>query len=83
MAYRLAKTALNQQTVTLVREFEKEDRKVILICMEPGFVATRLTNWEAVDDMDTCITGVVDVIDGLTLADSGSFLNWSGKQLTF
>lgn len=43
MAYRAAKAAANQVTVTLAREWEKEGRNVTIVCMEPGFLFTRLT----------------------------------------
>lgn len=83
MAYRVAKTALNQQTVTFARDFRNEKRNVTIICMEPGFVPTRLTEFDAVDDMATCIAGIVKVIEGLSSEDTGSFIEWSGKRLKF
>ncbi|KAK4141375.1 NAD(P)-binding protein [Dichotomopilus funicola] len=52
MAYRIAKAALNQGAVTMGREWDKEGRKVTMICVEPGFLSTRLTGWDGVDNMD-------------------------------
>ncbi len=46
MAYRVAKAALNQGAVTMARKWEKEGRKVTMICVEPGYVPTRLTRWD-------------------------------------
>jgi len=83
MAYRVAKAAANQVTVTFAREWEKEGRNLTIVCMEPGFIATRLTGWDGVDDMDTCIAGIVEVIDGLKHEDSGSFLKWDGGRIPF
>lgn len=83
MAYRVAKAALNQVMVTYVREFEKEGRNVTLVNVEPGFLPTRLTDYDSVDDMDTSIAGLMKVIQGLTKEDSGSFIEWSGKRLRF
>lgn len=83
MAYRVAKAALNQVTVTYAREFEKEGKNVTFVCLEPGFLPTKLTDWDSVDDMDTSIAGMMKVIEGLTLADSGQFIEWSGKRLQF
>ncbi|OAL53779.1 NAD(P)-binding protein [Pyrenochaeta sp. DS3sAY3a] len=83
MAYRVAKAAANQMTVTLAREWEKEGRKVTVVCMEPGFVATRLTGWDFVDDMDTCIAGIVKVVDGLQQSDNASFIKWDGSKIPF
>ncbi len=45
MAYRVAKAALNQGAVTMAREWEKEGRNVTMICVQPGYVPTRLTRW--------------------------------------
>jgi NAD(P)-dependent dehydrogenase (short-subunit alcohol dehydrogenase family) len=83
MAYRTAKSALNQNSVTLAREWEKEGRNVTIVCLEPGFLSTRLTNFDGEDDMETCISGVMDVIDGITHANNGAFLKWDGSTIPF
>lgn len=83
MAYRVAKSAANQITVTFAREWEKEGRDITIICMEPGFIATRLTGWDGVDEMGACVAGIVKVIDGLKPEDSGSFLKWDGSRIPF
>jgi hypothetical protein len=51
--------------------------------MEPGFLSTRLTGWDGVDDMDTCVVGIVEVVDGLQRSDNGSFLKWDGSRIPF
>ncbi|KAF2810713.1 NAD(P)-binding protein [Mytilinidion resinicola] len=83
MAYRAAKAAANQITVTFAREWEKEGRNITVIAMEPGFVATRLTGWDYVDDMDTCIKGIVKVIIGLKHEDNARFLRWDGTSIPY
>lgn len=83
MAYRVAKTALNQVMVTFAREFEKKGQNITVVCVEPGFLPTRLTGYDFVDDMDTSIRGLMDVIQGLKKEDSGTFIEWSGKRLRF
>lgn len=83
MAYRAAKTALNQMSVTMAREWEKEGRKSAIVCMEPGFLSTRLTGFDGEDDMETCIAGILKVIDGITHGDSGAFLKWDGSRIPF
>ena len=83
MAYRVAKAAANQVTVTFAREWEKEGRNVTIVCMEPGFLSTRLTGWDGVDDMDTCIAGIVKVVDGLQRSDNASFVKWDGSKIPF
>ncbi|KAI0451936.1 hypothetical protein F5B21DRAFT_506710 [Xylaria acuta] len=83
MAYRTAKAALNQNSVTLAREWEKEGRHLTIVCIEPGFLSTRLTNFDGEDDMETCIGGVMKVIDGITHDDNGAFLKWDGSTIPF
>ncbi|KAI0857667.1 hypothetical protein F4860DRAFT_488522 [Xylaria cubensis] len=83
MAYRTAKAALNQNSVTLAREWEKEGRRLTIVCIEPGFLSTRLTNFDGEDDMETCIDGVMKVIDGITHDDNGAFLKWDGSKIPF
>ncbi|KAK9769081.1 hypothetical protein SCAR479_02325 [Seiridium cardinale] len=53
-AYRTAKAALNQESVTLARQGE-EGKNVTIVCMEPGFISISETNFNGEDDMDTCI----------------------------
>lgn len=83
MAYRAAKSALNQMSVTMAREWEKEGRKSTIVCMEPGFLSTRLTGFKGEDDMDTCIAGIIKVTDGITPEDNGAFLKWDGSKIPF
>ncbi|KAM7214580.1 NAD(P)-binding protein [Rhypophila decipiens] len=83
MAYRVAKAALNQGAVTMAREWEKEGHKVTMVCIEPGFLSTRLTGWDGEDDMGTCIAGMVKLFKGLTPEDHGAFLKWDGTKIPF
>lgn len=83
LSYRVAKSALNQASVTMAREWEKEGRKATIVCVEPGFLSTRLTNFDGEDDMDTCIAGLMKVFDGITPKDNGSFLKWDGTTIPF
>lgn len=83
LGYRAAKSALNQTSVTLAREWEKEGRKTTIVCVEPGFLSTRLTNFDGEDDMETCIAGLMKVFDGITPKDNGSFLKWDGTTIPF
>ena len=79
----MAKAALNQQTVTLAKEMEKSGQNIAVISVNPGFVATRLTNFDFDDDMDTCIEGVARVIESVDMAKTGLFINWTGEILDF
>ena len=79
----MAKAALNQQTITLAREMQKSKQNIAVLSINPGFVATRLTNFDFDDDMDTCIEGVAKVIESADMAKTGQFLNWTGEVLDF
>jgi NAD(P)-dependent dehydrogenase (short-subunit alcohol dehydrogenase family) len=83
MAYRTAKAALNQVSVTLAREWKDEGRKTTIVCFEPGFLSTRLTNWDGEDDMETSIAGLMSVIESVTPQDSGGFMKWDGTKIPF
>ncbi|KAI1156112.1 hypothetical protein F4825DRAFT_446849 [Nemania diffusa] len=83
MAYRAAKAALNQNSVTLAREWEKEGRDLTIVCIEPGFLSTRLTNFDGEDDMETCISGVMKVIDSITHDHNGAFFKWDGSEIPY
>ena len=83
MAYRVAKAALNQGAVTMAREWEKEGRNVTMICVEPGYVPTRLRRWEGDEDMDTCIAGLMELFKNITPEDNGGFFQWDGSKLPF
>jgi hypothetical protein len=47
------------------------------------FLATGLTGWDGVDDMDMCVKGIVEVGDGLQRSDSGGFVKWDGGKIPF
>ena len=77
----MAKAALNQQTITLAREMEKSGQNIAVISVNPGFVATRLTNFDFDDDMDNCIEGIARVIESVDMTKTGLFINWTGETL--
>lgn len=79
----MAKAALNQQTVTLAREMQKAEQNIAVLSLHPGFVATKLTDFDYDDDMDTCIEGMVRVIEGTDMSKTGQYVDWTGKTLEF
>lgn len=81
LGYRMAKVALNQQTKTIAQAFKDGSDKTILITLNPGYIATRLTGWKGEDDMDTSVKGMVDIIERVKHANSGLFFDHSGKKL--
>lgn len=83
LSYRMAKAALNQQTVTIAHELRAADSKVIMLALDPGDVPTRLSRGNGKTDIDESVRGLVKIIETATLADSGSFLKWTGQKISF
>lgn len=81
LAYRVSKAALNMMTVTMAKEFQMTGANVAVLALNPGYVATRLTNGRFRDDMDECIAGMVKVIGEAGMEQSGKFLDWRGETL--
>lgn len=83
ISYRIAKTALNQQTVTIANELKVAGSEVIMLALDPGDVPTRLSRGNGKTDIDKSVRGIVEIIETATLADSGSFLKWTGQKIPF
>jgi len=81
MAYRMSKAALNMMTVTMAKEFQMNGDNIAVLALNPGYVATRLTNFRSRDDMDECIAGIVELLEGVGMKQTGSFLDWRGQTL--
>lgn len=53
---------------------------VTSIVMHPGWVRTDMGGASAPLSVDQSVHGIVTTLDGLTLADSGRFLTWEGRD---
>lgn len=80
ISYRIAKSALNQQTVTIANELKAAGSKIVMIVVDPGDVPTRLIRGNGKTDIDKSVRGIVEIIESATLVDSGSFLKWAGQK---
>lgn len=78
-SYRMSKCALNMLTKSLSVELAKS--KITAIVMHPGWVKTDMGGPRAPLDDNTSVAGMISVIDGLTLRDTGSFLQYDGKKV--
>ncbi|KAK0645416.1 hypothetical protein B0T16DRAFT_411131 [Cercophora newfieldiana] len=81
LGYRVSKAALNMMTVTLAKEFQMNGDNIAVIALNPGYVATRLTNFRFRDNMEECIAGIVKVVDNIGLEQTGTFVDWRGETL--
>jgi NAD(P)-dependent dehydrogenase (short-subunit alcohol dehydrogenase family) len=55
-----------------------KDRKIIAVVINPGWVQTDMGGAHAQISKDASISAMRKVLDGLTLADSGKFLDYKG-----
>lgn len=77
--YRMSKCALNAAGKSLSVDLQGQDISVGLI--HPGFVQTDMGGKNAMLSVDESVTGIVRLIDGLCLANSGTFWHQNGGEL--
>jgi NAD(P)-dependent dehydrogenase (short-subunit alcohol dehydrogenase family) len=75
-AYRASKAALNMSFHNLALDLK--DRGIIAIVINPGWVQTDMGGTHAPLTPSASIAAMRKVFDGLTLADSGKFLDYKG-----
>ena len=75
-SYASAKAAVNRLMTGLATEFK--DRGVIIVPLHPGWVKTEMAGDVADISPTESAEGVRRVIAGMTIADSGTFLKWTG-----
>lgn len=76
--YRMSKAALNAAGVSLARDLAPRGVSVVLI--HPGMVATDMTGGRGIP-VERSARGVLQRIDGLVPADSGSLWHAEGRRL--
>lgn len=82
MAYATSKAALNK-AMTLVAQQVRE-RGVIVALLCPGYVRTRMNvDGRAPVEPSDSVAGMRTLIEGLTLAQSGSFTRYSGEPIAW
>jgi NAD(P)-dependent dehydrogenase (short-subunit alcohol dehydrogenase family) len=77
--YRASKSALNALWRNLSIDWKADN----LICalMRPGFVKTEMTNFKGDLSPEETVAGMRGVMDRLTMADSGGYHSYDGRQL--
>lgn len=78
-AYRASKAAVNMVMATLARELEPQG--VIVAALNPGWVRTDMGGADADLAIDESIRSLRDLIAGLTMEQSGTFLNYDGAEI--
>lgn len=83
-SYRASKAAANQIVRTAAIEIARKHPKAAIIALHPGTVETQFTqNYPAHRKVspESAAMNLMQVIDGVTAADSGRFLDWSGQEV--
>jgi NAD(P)-dependent dehydrogenase (short-subunit alcohol dehydrogenase family) len=80
-AYCVSKTALNM--LSLTESFDLKRDNVCVIALDPGWVRTDLGGPDAHLAPEESATPCAALILGLTLAQTGKFLHYSGSEIAF
>jgi NAD(P)-dependent dehydrogenase (short-subunit alcohol dehydrogenase family) len=76
--YRASKTALNATWRSLADEWKPQG--ITCVLLRPGFVKTDMTNHQGME-VATSVAGMLKVVEGLTLADSGRVIGYDGLDV--
>ena len=87
-AYRASKSALNQIVRTAGIELGRRNRNAIVVALHPGTTDTGLSAPfqanvppEKLFSVERTCGYLLDVIDGLSIEDSGGFFAWDGQRI--
>jgi NAD(P)-dependent dehydrogenase (short-subunit alcohol dehydrogenase family) len=78
-AYRASKAALNMEWKGLSKDLA--GKGLICVVLHPGWVQTDMGGQAATLTIEQSVPAMVKVIDGLTPADTGRFINYDGTEL--
>lgn len=78
-SYTSSKAALNMFTRALA--FDLKPQGITTVTIHPGWVQTDMGGENAPITVQESCEGILQLIDGLALDDSGRFLNWEGEEL--
>lgn len=77
--YRVSKAALNMLSRCLAEDFKKDG--ILVMSLHPGWVQTEMGGPKAPLTTAESISGMMKVITSLTEKDSGTLLDWEGKNI--
>lgn len=79
IAYRASKAAVNKVIQGVATDLQPEG--IISVSVHPGWVQTDMGGPRALITAEQSVSGLRDVIDGLTRESSGAFLDYQGKTI--
>jgi NAD(P)-dependent dehydrogenase (short-subunit alcohol dehydrogenase family) len=77
--YRSSKTAVNSLMKCLA--IDLAGRGITVLPLHPGWVRTDMGGPDAEIDVETSVAGMREVIDSVTMKDSGRFLDYLGAEI--
>lgn len=78
-AYRMSKAALNMAAKNMAEDLRAD--RIISVAVSPGWVQTDMGGRSAPTPVEDSVRGMLQVIDGLSLEQSGTFLDFRGQRL--
>jgi NAD(P)-dependent dehydrogenase (short-subunit alcohol dehydrogenase family) len=79
IAYRAAKAALNKIAQGLAHELRRDG--VTVVAINPGWVRTDMGGKNAEISVGESASGIIETLAALTLADSGRFIDYRGREV--
>ena len=83
LAYRLAKAGVNQLTVTIAKECEKDGIPVTVNAIHPGWTPTAVSHFTGPDDMQEIVSEIVETVEGLDEKSNGRYMTRKGVDMAF
>ncbi|MDC1113768.1 SDR family oxidoreductase [Methylophilaceae bacterium] len=77
--YRSSKSALNMVMRSLQHDLQSQG--IATLTLHPGWVQTDMGGMNALINVDQSVVGMMEIIDNLTLENSGQFLDYAGKPI--
>lgn len=70
-------------------ELQKLGTKVKTLAVHPGFVPTRMTGYVGDNDLNECMEGLVEVVEGFASKKgkanlkNGGYVDWKGETMRY
>lgn len=77
----MSKTAVNQLTVSLGREFRSHDSTITVNCIHPGWMPTAVSGFTGPDDINVQTGLMIDTIENMGPEDTGKYVNAKGEDM--